>query len=173
MSIIRAAARRAATIFQPLMLPERSITNTTSRGLPASVSVLGGTSVSMNVPVFAVGVVAAHQRRGELGAVEPPAQDEVAIEPLAGLDLDDLRIGVEVVTACRLDTSSRIAPSCDRDAQREPHRIRHARQTHRRRDPRGIGDQVGVRDGAEAGLIAAERRCRACSAARRRAGTGT
>ena len=30
--MIRAAARRAATIFQPSMLPERSRTSTTSRG---------------------------------------------------------------------------------------------------------------------------------------------
>ena len=31
-STMRAAARRAATIFQPPMLPERSRTRTTSRG---------------------------------------------------------------------------------------------------------------------------------------------
>ena len=49
-STMRAAARRAAVIFQPPMLPERSRTSTTSRGRVAPVG-SGGSTVSRNVPV--------------------------------------------------------------------------------------------------------------------------
>ena len=48
-STMRATARRAATIFQPAMLPERSSTNTTSLGVTAPVPA-GGTRVSTKVP---------------------------------------------------------------------------------------------------------------------------
>jgi hypothetical protein len=48
-STIRAAARRAATIFQPPMLPERSSSSTTSRGRGGA-ALVGGSRVSRNVP---------------------------------------------------------------------------------------------------------------------------
>ena len=48
-SIIRATARRAATIFQPAMLPERSSTNTRSLGV-ATAAPTGGSRVRAKVP---------------------------------------------------------------------------------------------------------------------------
>jgi hypothetical protein len=47
---MRAAARRAAIIFHPPMLPDRSSTKMTSRGFCGSTSRDGGTRVSMKVP---------------------------------------------------------------------------------------------------------------------------
>jgi hypothetical protein len=44
-STMRAAARRAATIFQPPMLPERSKTSTRSRGCAGAMPT-GGSTVS-------------------------------------------------------------------------------------------------------------------------------
>ncbi len=61
-STIRATARRAATIFQPPMLPDRSSTNTTSRGVAASAPT-GGSRVSAKVPCPALGVLDGGQRR--------------------------------------------------------------------------------------------------------------
>ena len=48
-STIRATARRAATIFQPAMLPDRSRTNTRSLGVTAPVPT-GGSRVRAKVP---------------------------------------------------------------------------------------------------------------------------
>ena len=50
-SMIRAAARRAATIFQPSMLPDRSSTTMTSRPRAASLRAAGGTTVTCQVPL--------------------------------------------------------------------------------------------------------------------------
>ena len=54
-STIRATARRAATIFQPPMLPERSNTKITSRGLVLRDKPTGGTKVNRKVPSLAPG----------------------------------------------------------------------------------------------------------------------
>ena len=85
-STMRAAARRAATIFQPAMLPERSSTNTTSRGRRGACAVAGGTRVSRKVPSSPVGVGRQRQRVGSQSrCADAEAQDEVAVEPLARL----------------------------------------------------------------------------------------
>ena len=72
-SIIRAMARRAATIFQPSMLPDRSSTNATARGreLPPADS-SGGTIVRANVP--APGSRHQDARSGSTGSSHRPAE---------------------------------------------------------------------------------------------------
>ena len=85
---MRAIARRAATIFQPPMLPERSSTSTTSRGrelAAQSTTRAGGTIVSAKVPSTLVGVGMKRQRRPHAITPEPEPEDEIAVQPLAWL----------------------------------------------------------------------------------------
>ena len=86
---MRAIARRAATIFQPAMLPERSSTNARSRGREES-SALGCTRHRRHdrqrkgsFAAIARAGIGMERECGPHGrAPQPEAQDEVAVQPL-------------------------------------------------------------------------------------------
>ena len=101
-----------------------------------------------------------------------PAQDEVAVGPLARLDAAACRRAS--VTVCRLDrTSPSVQPGrVDVDADRQPQRVGEAGQQHRRGDARGVRHRVGVRRLPVARRTGPAAARRGCSAARRPAGSG-
>jgi hypothetical protein len=119
-SIIRAAARRAATIFQPRMLPERSITNTTSRGFAATEVVLGGTIVRANAPPLPDGSSA---HTSVVCSAAPSIRQRTMKSRSSrspGWTSMTWASRRDTTTAWRLDATSRIAPSSS--ATRSPSR---------------------------------------------------
>ena len=147
---MRAIARRAATIFQPSMLPERSRKKATSRGrvVAAGQRRPAARSSGRRCPRTAIGVGMKRQRRPHGVAPEPEPQDEIAVEPLAG-PKSQIRRSARLFpdqTACRLTRRSATVPAgvVQVDRQREPHRVGEAGQQDRRRDPRGVGHGVRI-----------------------------
>ena len=160
-SIMRAIARRAATIFQPLMLPERSSTKTTSRGRE---------SASSRAPVARLSVRRSprhsRRRRGEARATsdgiapEPEPEDEVAVEPLARLKHQSAhapllfppdREQADVQVVGRAVDWSRSITSESRTGLGKPGK------QDGRRDPRGVGHGFRIDGGAVTDRRAAQR----------------
>jgi hypothetical protein len=71
-------------------------------------------------------IVGTHQRARELAAIDPPAQEKVAIEPLAGQDLDDLRIALSHRDCVQARRDVAHHAIFEDDPQAEPHRVRAA-----------------------------------------------
>ena len=112
--MIRAAARRAATIFQPPMLPDRSSTSTTSRGRPAGASA-GGSTVSANVPspLPSASGTTASEAVSDSAVPSPNRSRKSRSARSPGLSRTTSRSPIcSSVTTCRLDrTAPRVSPA--------------------------------------------------------------
>ena len=123
-----------------------------------------------------VGIGMQGQRRADRRVAQAEPQDEVAVEPLAG-EQPNAPIAVARLVADGVQAAPDVvapAPAVMKlDLQAQADRVREARQEHRRADPRGVGNGVGVEGGAVADRRTRQRRAREYSAARPPAGTGT
>ena len=88
------------------------------------------------------------QGRPDRRIAQPKPQDEVAVEPLAGTKPNPATAVARLVTN-GVQAASEIAGRCtavvELDLQTEPDRVRKSRQQHRRADPRGVGNGVGIK----------------------------
>ena len=112
---------------------------------------------------LAIRIIDADKARPQLRAVDMPAQNEVAIEPLAGLDLQHLRIAQRRRDGMQAGRHLAQRTTLEGDADAEAHGVRAAGEEDRRRDPRCIGNEIGVARRAEAGLISGQCTARASS----------